>query len=293
MDYTPNVSVVVPVRDGEKTLEACLRSLLRLAYPPHKVELIVVNNGSTDRTGEILATYGDKIRSLLETKRGPAAARNRGLRVARHEIIAMTDADCVVDSEWLRRLVEPMQDPTVGLVGGSILSQQPCNSIQRFGERIHDHHSAIEVWEPPYVITMNWASRRSLVQRLNFFDECFIRNEDVDFSYRAYEAGIKFTFAPQAIVRHENERTYSSLFREGYQHGFYSVQTIKKHRRLVIQTGYQRFDVRSYVALFSSLRDSFAGERQSNARCALVFNGGKRVGKLVGSMRFGYLDLGG
>src|SRR5262245_61536984 len=104
------VSVIVPVFNGEKTLAACVESLLALKYPANDLELIVVDNASTDRTAEILALYRDRIRVVSENERGPAAARNNGLRAATHEIVAMTDADCVVDCDWLRFLVEPLQD---------------------------------------------------------------------------------------------------------------------------------------------------------------------------------------
>jgi glycosyltransferase involved in cell wall biosynthesis len=285
------VSVIVPVFNGEASLAECVDSLLALNYSPNDVELIFVNNASTDKTGEILTGYGDTIRVVSENKRGPAAARNKGLMEASHEIVAMTDADCTVDPDWLRILVSSLLDSSVGLAGGTILSKRPCNAIELFGERIHDHRMAIEAFAPPYVITMNWAARRTLLRELEFFNERFIRCEDVDLSVRAFQAGYKFVFVPQAIVYHRNERTYSGLFREGCVHGFYSVQAIKEHNALLRRFGHLRINRGSYRALVASFNRGLRGTKTQEARCDFVFNSGKKIGKLLGSVRFRYLDL--
>lgn len=288
MAETLNVSVIVPVFNGAETLEACIESLLALDYPTDQRELIFVDNVSTDRTAEILQLYSKDIRVVFEARKGPAAARNRGLRQARHEIVAMTDADCAVDCGWLRHLVQPLMEPAVGLVGGTILSKRPANLIERFGERIHDHRMAIEVWEPPYVITMNWAARKSVLAPLDFFDEDFMRCEDVDLAYRAFANGVRFKFAEKAIVYHRNENSLADLFHEGYLHGFYSVQAIKRHNLLLKHFGHRRIHTASYAALLASFKRSLAC---AEARCDLVFNSGKKIGKLCGSVRFGYFDL--
>ena len=291
MINTVKVSVIVPVYNAEATLRACLESLLDLDYPEESRELIFVDNASTDNTPEILKRFGRQIRVVFEPKRGPAAARNRGLRQASHEVVAMTDADCIVQHDGLRHLVEPLSDSTVGLVGGTILSKRPCNTIELFGETIHDHRMAIEVWTPPYVITMNWASRKSALQSVDCFDDSFLRGEDCDLSYRLVSDGWRFAFAPRAVVRHQNEITFSGLFHEGYLHGFYSVPLIKKHRILLRQLGHKRIQRSAYAALLASVRASVCGPNKAEARCDLVFNSGKRLGKLWGSVRFAYVDL--
>src|SRR6188474_2967712 len=175
----PAVSVVVPVYNGQATLLPCLHSLLQLRYPADRMELIVVDNASTDATAAILEGVRDQLRVLREDKRGPAAARNRGIRAARGDCIALTDADCVVDPDWLAELVRPLADPEVGISGGRIRSVQPCNRIERFGERIHDHRRALEELVPPYAISMNWASRRAVLLDVGLFDETLLRDEDV------------------------------------------------------------------------------------------------------------------
>jgi GT2 family glycosyltransferase len=132
---------------------------------------------------------------------------------ARGEVVAFTDADCVVEPGWLASLVAPLSDESIGIVGGKILAKRPCNPIEEFGERIHDHELAINVYEPPHVITMNWASRVSVL-RENLFDEKFLRSQDVDLSYRILQQGYEFVFTPAAVVYHRNEKTFSGLKRQ-------------------------------------------------------------------------------
>jgi glycosyltransferase involved in cell wall biosynthesis len=286
----PKVSVVVPVYNGEATIEDCVNSLLQIDFPASEREIILVDNASIDDTGKILSRFNDRIRVVHETKRGAAAARNRGIVSARGEIVAFTDADCVVERGWLANLVAPLTKESIGIVGGKILAKRPCNPIEAFGESIHDHEQAINVYEPPHVITMNWASRVSVL-RENLFDEKFLRSQDVDLSYRILQRGYRFVFAPAAVVYHRNERTFAGLFKEGFTHGFHSVQLIKKHKAFLATCYKKRIDRKAPRALATSLKGYLAGRNRDFAICAFTFNLGKKIGKVSGSVRYGHLDL--
>lgn len=288
--WQPRVSVVVPVYNGERTLAACLDSLLAQDYPRERYSIVVVDNRSTDGTAALLARYADRVRVVGEAKRGPAAARNRGFAAADGEVVALTDADCVVVPGWLSALVAPLADPDIAVAGGRIVSVRPCNAIEAYGEEIHDHEAAITEWTPPYVITMNWAMRRALLADVGGFDEAFLRSEDVDLSWRIAQRGHRFAYAPAAVVAHRNERTWAGLFREGFQHGLYSVQVIRKHAVFLAAHGYRR-SARSWLALGAAMRAAVVGPDRVRSRCVAVFNAGKKLGKLAGSVRFGYLDV--
>ena len=286
----PKVSVVVPVYNAQATIEDCVNSLLEMDFPTSEREIILVDNHSVDDTAKILSRFKDRIQVVHETKRGAAAARNRGVLSARGEIIALTDADCVVERAWLSNLVAPLTEESIGIVGGKILAKRPCNPIEEFGESIHNHEDAINVYEPPHVITMNWASRVSVL-RENLFDEKFLRSQDVDLSYRILQRGYRFVFAPAAVVYHRNEKTFSGLFKEGFTHGFHSVQVIKKHKAFLASSHKSRIAGTGYRALVTSSMDYLAGRNRDFATCNFTFNLGKKIGKLSGSLRYGYLDL--
>ena len=207
--------------------------MLRSAYPQSHVELICVDNGSTDDTLATLERYGSKVKVVIEHVRGPSAARNAGIRAATGEIVAFTDSDCVVSPEWLGAIVEPLADPSVGAVAGRILAHRPCSAVAVFGEVIHDHRRAVQEFKPPYFITMNVACRRSDLTSLGMFDERLLRGEDVDLAYRMLQAGMNFAYRRDAVIYHRNRDTIVALAREGFQHGYYSIQVHKLHREFL------------------------------------------------------------
>jgi glycosyltransferase involved in cell wall biosynthesis len=268
----PRVSVIVPIYNGERTVEECVESILAVSFPRNDFELLLIDNASSDSTSTILDRYLDRATILHERKRGPAAARNRGLKNANGDIVVFTDADCVVDRDWLSRIIAPLDDAAVGIVGGTILAMKPCNAVEEFGERIHDHQMAIEYYSPPYAITMNWASRRSVIEKVGPFDEELLRCEDCDLAYRVVKAGYRIVHEPAAMVYHRNEQTLAGLIAEGYAHGYHSIPLLTKHEE--------------FVRTFASA--SPATPRPSSAEYALywrVFNLGKATGKAVGSLR--------
>lgn len=277
-DYRPSVSVVVPVYNGQATLLACLHSLLALRYPADRLELIVVDNASTDRTPEILASLSGELRILREEKRGAAAARNRGIRAARGECIALTDADCVVDPEWLAELVQPLAAPEVGISGGRIASRESGNRIERFGEKIHDHQRAIEELVPGYAISMNWASRRSVLVDVGLFDEALLRGQDVDLAWRIRAAGFSLVYRHTALVRHRNERSLRGLFSEGYTHGSCGVAVQRKH---------QGNRYRPVRPLLRHATGVLRGSARLDSFFALVFDLGKAIGHVTAASRAG------
>ena len=285
------VSVVVPVFNGQDTIAACLDSLLALDYAEEQLEIVVVNNASTDKTAEVLGAYTDRITLLMESTRGPSAARNRGVRAASGEIIPFTDADCVVDRHWLRHLMQPLQDNKVGIVGGRILSVRPCNAIERFGESIHDHQKAIEVFKPPYAITMNWLSPRQVLIDAGLFDESYLRCEDVDLSQRILLRYYTMVYQPEATIYHRNERSFGGLFLEGFKHGVWAVKHNKHHHADNMRHGHRRFNFQSYRDIGANLLATIHPERRLTAFFQATFDIGKNCGKAVGSFRFGYIDL--
>ena len=272
----PRVSVIVPVYNGERTIEECIESIFAMSFPENDVELLLIDNASSDNTSTILDGYRDRATILYEAKRGPAAARNRGLVNATAEIVAFTDADCVVHRDWLSRIIEPLSDPAVGIAGGTILARKPCNEVEEFGEQIHDHQMAIEYYSPPYAITMNWASRRAVLDAVGPFDEELLRCEDCDLAYRVVKAGYRIVHEPAAVVYHRNERSLAGLIAEGYAHGYHSIPLLKKHEEFV-----RTFAAGSPSGIGPAARKASTNE----ALYRRVFNFGKATGKAIGSLR--------
>jgi GT2 family glycosyltransferase len=287
----PSASVVVAVYNGADTLEDCLQSLRALDYPPERLQLIAIDNGSRDATAAILERHRDRVVIGQEARRGAGAARNAGIRIATGEVVAFTDADCVVDPAWLCHLVRPLADPRVGIAGGTIRARPPVNVAVAYGERIHDHRRAIEEYRPSYAISMSWASPRALLERVGGFDPSFLRGQDVDLAYRIQQAGYRLAFAAEAVIYHRNESTLRGLFHEGFLHGLYGVKVNQVHAAYLRGFGYRRVNTRSYRRLLRSGVKAARGPDRAQARCDLAFNLGKKVGKVVGLVRFRHVDL--
>jgi poly-beta-1,6-N-acetyl-D-glucosamine synthase len=117
----PRVSIVLAARNEADRLEARLDNLLSLDYPPGLREVIVVSDGSTDGTADIIDRYGAAIRSVFLPAAGKASALNSGVAAARHEVLVFADARQAFASDALRRLVEPLADPRVAGVSGELV----------------------------------------------------------------------------------------------------------------------------------------------------------------------------
>jgi glycosyltransferase involved in cell wall biosynthesis len=278
----PSASVVVAAYNAEATIRDCVASLLELRYPRDLLEILVVENGSSDGTPEILQTFGGAIKVVEEGTRGPAAARNAGIRIARGEIVAFTDADCTVDPDWLRELVAPLDDPEVGIAGGPILARRPARDVELYGELVHDHRRALLDDRPPYAITMNWASRRSILVEHGPFDAGLRRGSDGELAYRIVERGHVLAFCPTAVVYHRNERSLAGLFREGLQHGLYGVAVRRRYARFIREWRAENPSGRARM-------DARAGRipaRQAPSRYDRAFRAGKRLGQAGGQVWF-------
>ncbi len=290
MNELAPVSVVTPAYNAAKTIGDTLRSLTALDYPPDRLEIIVVDNGSTDATARVLAEFQGRLQVVREPRRGRSQARNAGVRAAKHPVIAFIDADCIASPNWLRRLVPRLDDPAVGAAGGRIAAVRPCNAIEEFGESLHDQSAAIELYKPPYAITANWASRRSVLLEIAF-DETLRRCEDCDLSYRMLQAGYRLVYESDALVYQRNRSTMRELAREGFQNGFYSIPVLKKHIALMRAHRHRRFEAWRLWSAMKGLAQTRAEPPQSLPRMRAVFEAAKRAGKVCGSVRFGWLDF--
>ena len=212
----PHVSVVIPVLNGEKTIRNCLVSLLRMDYPAERREILVVDNGSTDRTHEIATAY--PVRCLTEARRGLSYARNRGIEASSGEFIAFTDADCNVSTAWLRELMLGFQQDAVSCVVGEVVAYPPQTPAERY---FANRKPRWQEWTRhgrrlPWFLFSNAVVRRKVFDRVGLFDTRFsgVAAEDIDFSWRFHRAKMQLAYRPRAIVFHRHRTTTRGLFRQ-------------------------------------------------------------------------------
>jgi glycosyltransferase involved in cell wall biosynthesis len=228
----PKASVVVCAYNGADTLEECLRSLRNLDYPNY--EVIVVDDGSTDRTPQIAARFPE-FRLIRQENRGLSAARNAGALAATGEIVAYTDCDCMADQTWLSYLVRSMIDQQVDAIGGPNLTPPSDNWTARCVAVSPGNpcHVMINDREAEHVPGCNMAFTRDALLRLGGFDEQFrVAGDDVDICWRFIDAGLKIGYAPAALVWHHRRSTVGAYLRQqkGYGRSEAMVQFKHPHR---------------------------------------------------------------
>jgi len=221
----PLASVIILGWGGEPYIGACLSALRRQTYPA--LEVIVVDNGSPDRTGEIVEASYPEVR-LIRTDRnlGVAGGNNVGLKAAHGQIRVLINADVEVKPDWLEQLMRAMlADPTIGIAGAKLL--YPDGTIQFAGGRIEgpQGHTSHAGWHEPdrgqwdaagdvvFITGATLAITQQALERIGHEDERFfpIDFEDADMSYRARAAGFRVVLVPQAVAIHHESSTSGAV----------------------------------------------------------------------------------
>lgn len=204
----PRVSVVIPTRNRADSLRQLLEALSAQVYPTDRIEVIVVDNASTDDTEQVVrdAEAWDifPVRYLRKENDGPASSRNRGAEMATGDILAFTDSDCIPAPGWLRNGVAAF-DEGVGLACGPV---EPV--IVSKDDPFFSHQIYRITREDGLYATANVFYRRDIFLELGGFIETMrtyawgqpVGGDDTEFGWRVKRAGFKSAFARGALVCH-------------------------------------------------------------------------------------------
>jgi glycosyltransferase involved in cell wall biosynthesis len=207
------VSVIIPVLNDGERLARCLAALDGQDYPRDSYEVIVVDNGSTELGIEPPASLDARI--VQELRPGSYAARNHGLSLARGEIIAFTDADCLPAPDWLTTGAARLQErPDVGLLAGRIdvtLSDARHPRAIELYELLHAFPQQRYVEEMCFGATANVFSRREVFDRTGLFDASLRSGGDKEWGQRVCAAGYEILFDDRVSVRHPARTTWAEL----------------------------------------------------------------------------------
>ncbi len=188
------VSVIMPIHNGERFLREAIRSIRAQTYAP--LEILVIDDGSTDATPTILAELRDEVRAIRQPNRGPAAARNRGLELARGDVIAFHDVDDLWAPDALQRLVahlaaHPELEMVQGLIQRMVLTGAPEAGAPVFRESEKPYH---------FVNLGSAIFRRAVFDRVGRLDEALRENEDADWFLRAWERNVAKAVLPHVVL---------------------------------------------------------------------------------------------
>lgn len=227
---TIRYSVIIPAFNAGKTLSDTLVALKQQSISPAEYEVIVVDDGSTDETAALARRFGANC--ISQPNRGPAAARNYGVRVARGEIILFTDADCVPDRDWIRQMTLPFRNERMVGVKGAYRTRQTELAARFAQAEFEDRYDLLKkVAAIDMVDTYSAAFRREVFIKIGLFDESFpvANNEDTELSYRLCAASYFLEFNPEALVYHRHLDSFAKYLRLKFKRGYWRIVVYRNY----------------------------------------------------------------
>ncbi|MEU8524989.1 bifunctional polysaccharide deacetylase/glycosyltransferase family 2 protein [Streptomyces sp. NPDC048629] len=238
---TDPVSVIVPAYNEEAGIEGTIRSLLASTH--EYVQIVVVDDGSTDRTFEIAESIEDpRVMVVRQPNAGKAAALNTGLAWAQFDIIVMIDGDTVFEPDAVRKLIQPLADPRVGAVSGNTKVGNRTGVLGRWqhleyvigfnlDRRMYDVLECM-----PTVPGAIGAFRRDALVGVGGVSEDTLA-EDTDLTMALCRAGWRVVYEESAIAWTEAPSTVKQLWKQRYRWCYGTLQAMWKHRRAVVESG--------------------------------------------------------
>jgi cellulose synthase/poly-beta-1,6-N-acetylglucosamine synthase-like glycosyltransferase len=207
----PTTTVIIPALDAGQTLKPCLTALASEGVPGRTTALVVVDDGSRDETSAVAVRAGATV--VRGPEKGPAGARNAGLRAAATDVVVFLDADTVPVAGWLREIVSPLRDPDVVAVKGRYRTEQRA-PLARFTQLEFEwkYERLAHATRIDYVDTGTAAFRRGALIEAGGFDETLRTSEDVELAYRLASHAGRIVFNPNAIVLHRHTEALAPYF---------------------------------------------------------------------------------
>lgn len=230
------ISIIIPSYNSKKTIEQTLNSILNQNFK-EKYEIIVVDS-SSDETSKIISKF--PIRLIKQKPRGPAAARNKGVKNAIGEIIVFIDADCVAPKNWLKNLLKPFRDKNTVAVAGTYKTINKDNMIARFvGYEIEQRHEKMKSFKKiDFVATFNCAYRKKIFLKFRGFNEKMTQAEDADLSFRIAKKNYKIKYQPSAFVYHYHPNSLMKYLKQKFLRGYWKIFLYLEHKKRVLGNTY-------------------------------------------------------
>lgn len=242
-------SVIIPARDAGATIEECLRAVLQQAWAGEPLEVIVIDDGSTDDTAARVGRF--PVTLLAQPHLGPAAARNRGALAASGEILLFTDADCAPARDWARRLSAALADPHVVGAKGTYRTRQ-TEPLARFVQFEYEEKYARLARQTAidFVDTYSAAYRRCVFLEQGGFDEGFpsASVEDQELSFRLAARGCKLVFVPDAVVYHHHPTRWGAYALRKFRIGYWKVRVGRHHPAKMLSDAHTPPNLKAQVA---------------------------------------------
>jgi glycosyltransferase involved in cell wall biosynthesis len=229
--------VIVPTRNEQSSIERCIESIRRQDYPPDRMEIIIVDGMSDDRSPEILTALANadpRVKLLSNPVRIVPSSLNLAIRAARGDVIARVDAHTTLEPDYLSVGVELLERTGACNVGGPMVSTgggRVGNAIaaamrSRLGIGAY-FHFATEESDCDTVYMGMWP--RQVFEEVGLFDEELVRNQDDEHSYRLRKNGGRVIVSPRMRSSYQNRNSWRKLASQFFQYGLWKVRVLQKH----------------------------------------------------------------
>jgi glycosyltransferase involved in cell wall biosynthesis len=241
----PFVTVIVPTREEERYIAATLDSILATAYPADRLEVLVVDGRSRDRTPAVVREYAARHPAVVlldNPKRTAPAALNIGIRAARGDIIVRMDAHVFYPTDYLPRAVAALLETRADNVGGVIVTRPGADTpmgraialglSHPFG--VGNSYFRIGTAERRWVDTVPFGCfRRSLFAHVGLFDEELVRNQDDEFNFRIRRRGGRVLLLPDLVAYYYARPSLRHVARMYFQYGYFKPLVARKLGRIM------------------------------------------------------------
>ncbi|MDH7485530.1 MAG: glycosyltransferase [Anaerolineae bacterium] len=256
---SPSFSIVIPAYNAARTIASCLQALERQSIPRQQYEVIVVDDGSTDGTAEVVQRFirardvanrdspsgtgltgvsNPRPLSLItlirQPRQGAAVARNAGACLAGGDFVLFLDADCVPADDWVERMISALQQDGVAGVGGVVRSPQQ-GLIPRFIQAEYDMRYERIARRPytDFVSSGTAGYRRQVFAAVGGFAAELGGAEDTDLSFRLCEAGYRLVLEPEAVVYHLHPESLLAYVRRKFIYAYWRARVYQRHPQKV------------------------------------------------------------
>ncbi|MCK9150767.1 glycosyltransferase [Methanobacterium alcaliphilum] len=236
------VSIVIPMKNEGNILKRCFQSMENIDYPHDLIELVIINDGSTDNTKELIINHDWNFNfQYIETGGvGVSKARDLGSKKANGKYILFTDADCVAYPKWILELLKPFENDVAAVGGpnltpkndspfakcvGSVLSilSKPGARYAFEGEEVTEiHHNP----------TCNVMYKKEVLEEVNGFNHRLITTDDEELDYRIRKKGYRILYTPFAKVDHYRRPSWKKFIKMAYYYGLGRMQSTKMHPKM-------------------------------------------------------------